>query len=34
MTSFNLGVIRESRIDEFRTPLVPKHIQELKEFIS
>jgi len=28
--SFNLGVIRESRVDESRTPLVPKHIQELK----
>ena len=29
--SFKLGVIRESRIDESRTPLVPKHIKELKK---
>ena len=29
--SFNLGVIRESRIDESRTPLCPKHIHQLKE---
>ena len=27
---FNLGIIRESRIDESRTPLVPKHIERLK----
>ena len=27
---FKLGIIRESRIDETRTPLVPKHIKELK----
>ena len=27
---FNLGIIRESRIDEYRTPLVPKHIEKLK----
>ena len=33
MTSidFNLSVIRESRIDETRTPLVPKHIKEIKK---
>ena len=29
--SFNLGVIRESRKDESRTPLVPKHIIDLKK---
>ena len=28
---FNLGITRESRIDEFRAPLAPKHIQELKQ---
>ena len=28
--SFKLGVIRESRKDETRTPLIPKHIKELK----
>jgi len=28
--NFNLGIIRESRMDESRTPLVPKHIKELK----
>ena len=28
--NFNLSVIRESRIDESRTPLIPKHIKELK----
>ena len=31
--SFSLGIIRESRVDESRTPLVPKHIKELKEKI-
>ena len=31
---FNLGIIRESRTDEFRTPLVPKHIKKLKELFS
>ena len=29
--SFNLSIIRESRKDETRTPLVPKHIKELKK---
>jgi len=29
--SFNLGIINESRIDESRTPLIPKHIKELKK---
>ena len=29
--NFILGIIRECRIDEYRTPLVPKHIQELKK---
>ena len=29
--NFNLGIIRESRIDESRTPLVPKHIKELRK---
>jgi saccharopine dehydrogenase (NAD+, L-lysine-forming) len=28
---FNLGIIRESRNDETRTPLIPKHIKELKK---
>ena len=32
--TFNLGVIRESRIDESRTPLTPKHIKELKNLFS
>lgn len=31
---FNLGVIRESRMDESRTPLVPKHIKELKRLFQ
>ena len=31
MINFNLGIIRESRLDETRTPLVPKHIEELKK---
>ena len=29
--NFNLGIIRESRKDETRTPLAPKHIKELKK---
>ena len=29
---FNLGIIRESRKDESRTPLIPKHVQDLKKF--
>ena len=29
--SFNLGIIRESRLDESRTPLIPKHIKKLIE---
>ena len=28
---FKLGIIRESRIDEYRAPIVPKHIKELKK---
>jgi len=28
---FKLGIIRETRIDEYRTPIVPKHIRELKK---
>ena len=32
--NFNLGVIRESRIDEVRAPLVPKHIKELKKLFT
>ena len=32
--NFNLGVIRESRADESRTPLTPKHIKELKKKIT
>jgi len=28
---FNLGIIRESRIDESRTPLAPKHIKKIKK---
>ena len=32
--SFNLGVIRESRADESRTPLTPKHIKKLKELFA
>ena len=28
---FKLGIIRESRIDEYRTPLIPNHIKELKK---
>ena len=28
---FNLGIIRESRKDESRSPLAPKHIKELKK---
>lgn len=30
LVDFNLGIIRESRKDETRTPLTPKHIKELK----
>ena len=29
--SFILSVIRESRVDESRTPLIPRHIEELKK---
>ena len=28
---FNLGIIRETRTDETRAPLTPKHIKELKK---
>ena len=28
-----VGIIRESRTDDFRTPLVPKHIKQIKKNI-
>ena len=31
---YNLGVIRESRTDEFRAPLVPSHIKKIKKLFS
>ena len=31
---FNLGIIRETRTDETRAPLTPKHIKELKKKIN
>ena len=31
---FNLSIIRESRKDETRTPLAPKHIKELKNYFQ
>ncbi len=33
-SSFNLGIIRESRIDESRTPIVPDHIKEIKKIFK
>ena len=30
-STFKLGIISESRIDEYRAPIVPKHIKELKK---
>ena len=26
-----LGIIRESRVDDFRTPLAPKNIEQIKK---
>ena len=34
VSSFNLGIIRESRIDESRTPIVPDHVKEIKKIFQ
>ena len=30
----NIGIVRESRNDENRTPLVPEHIKKYKEYVK